>query len=910
LSERGGGTILFRMGRPPVPDGPGEANEPRVEPWPFVDRDARLETVLAVLDGGDPGVVVVSGPRGAGRTRLAREAVSTLQRKGRASAWAAGARGAAAIPLGALAHLVPVAGARADPAAAWQALISALDSQDTGLPAVIAIDDAHLLDDLSAALLHKVALTRSASMVFTVLTGAPAPDPVDALWKDGLATRVGLRALTRADVHRLLEAALGGPPESRMSEMLWRSSGGDAVLVRELVQAGHEEGHLTRVEGIWQWRGDIPLTDWLREVVRTRLGDTTEAELGALELLALAGSLELHDVIALGSAEVVANLERRGLIVVEQAARRPVARLAQPLDARVICAQTPHAMAARFRSQLARTDSVRRWASKDPLRIGPLLLQLQLQPHEPAPDADVLARAAVHANAASDHSGAEQLARAALEEGAGPSAAVTLAEALRWQGRPEEAERVGGEAARAEMSPAVADSLAVTRMLNLFFGLGRVEDALTLADRAEGSDGVAELVEQALRLATGEPLKHEDPAVATPDDARPPRRGLWAQALRIGELALLGHPDEALANAGSAWSALDEVGDSTEAGFVRSQVMQGEWMALVLDGQLQEAQALAGRRHEATMARTPSPIDAVAALGQGATALAAGRVAESLHWLTAAAVRLDECDPIGALGVCRVKQAQAFGLLGRSDRATATLLAARSSPTLRILGPEFLLAEAWCAAAAGREDEAGAAALRAAAAADELGQRPVAARSLHTAVCLGRAAEVVDRLHKLAGELGGRLVIAYAAHAAAAALASGDALDTVAVEFQELGAMSLAADASAQAAEAHRHAGHRRRAAASGAQAAALARAAGGLSTPALDKLTPYALTEREQEIAMLAAAGVRNQAIAARLVLSVRTVETHLAHVYDKLGISSRAALRDALSKQAGRTDGRRQIS
>jgi DNA-binding CsgD family transcriptional regulator len=61
----------------------------------------------------------------------------------------------------------------------------------------------------------------------------------------------------------------------------------------------------------------------------------------------------------------------------------------------------------------------------------------------------------------------------------------------------------------------------------------------------------------------------------------------------------------------------------------------------------------------------------------------------------------------------------------------------------------------------------------------------------------------------------------------------------------------------------------------------------------------PYALTGREREVATLAAQGVSNQEIARRLVLSVRTVETHLARVYDKLGINNRGALRDTLTAE-----------
>ena len=52
------------------------------------------------------------------------------------------------------------------------------------------------------------------------------------------------------------------------------------------------------------------------------------------------------------------------------------------------------------------------------------------------------------------------------------------------------------------------------------------------------------------------------------------------------------------------------------------------------------------------------------------------------------------------------------------------------------------------------------------------------------------------------------------------------------------------------------------------------------------------ALTPTELEVSALAAEGLTNPEIGRRLFISPRTVETHLSHVYSKLGISSRVEL------------------
>ena len=51
-------------------------------------------------------------------------------------------------------------------------------------------------------------------------------------------------------------------------------------------------------------------------------------------------------------------------------------------------------------------------------------------------------------------------------------------------------------------------------------------------------------------------------------------------------------------------------------------------------------------------------------------------------------------------------------------------------------------------------------------------------------------------------------------------------------------------------------------------------------------------LTRREREIAALAARGLTNREIAARLVVSVRTVEGHLYQAFGKLGVTARVEL------------------
>jgi DNA-binding NarL/FixJ family response regulator len=371
---------------------------------------------------------------------------------------------------------------------------------------------------------------------------------------------------------------------------------------------------------------------------------------------------------------------------------------------------------------------------------------------------------------------------------------------------------------------------------------------------------------------------------------------VWASSATGAGLAVQGRTTEALSAVEAGWTALSRCTIEPEIASCRQILAHAEISALLRAGRVSDAVARATALHEWSMSQPQWAGDALAAAHLGWASLAAGRPRTALRWLAEAAAGLGQCDPGGFRELCIALLAQTHAQLGDVAQARRLLDASEIGRHCAVFEPEWLMAEAWQAAAEDRTALAIDRAQQAATVAGDMGQRAVEAQALHAAVRLGRAGEVADRLRQLAEQVEGPLAAAYSAHAEAAAANAGGGLDEVAAEFEKLGARLLATDAAAHAAAAHLRTGDRRRAAASTARAAGLARACEDIRTPALEQLAPRPLTTREGEVASLVVQGLKNQAIAERLVLSVRTVEAHLANAYAKLGISSRAELAKAL--------------
>jgi DNA-binding NarL/FixJ family response regulator len=72
---------------------------------------------------------------------------------------------------------------------------------------------------------------------------------------------------------------------------------------------------------------------------------------------------------------------------------------------------------------------------------------------------------------------------------------------------------------------------------------------------------------------------------------------------------------------------------------------------------------------------------------------------------------------------------------------------------------------------------------------------------------------------------------------------------------------------------------------------------AGGAHRPTQQTADLGDLTTQQQQITELAAAALTNKEIGTRLIRSARTVGNHPYQIFPKLGVTSRAALRDALT-------------
>lgn len=616
-----------------------------IESWPLTGRVGELRLLEQLRRQEQPSGIVLTGAAGVGKTRLAREAACAAERRGAVVRWVAATSSAAAVPLGAFAPLVGDVGS--DPGRLLSVAVDAVldDAGQGGI--LISVDDAHLLDELSAALVHRLALDDRTTMVVTVRSGEPAPDAVTALWRDRILGRLELSPLSEVDTAALLRSVLGGPLDSGVVRRLWTMTRGNALYLRQLVDGEREAGRLACPGGDWRWSGRSALSPSLTDLVRARMG-ALDGPVGAVvELLAFGEPLGVPLLSALTTPDAVEDAEQRGLVEVRPDRRRMEARLAHPLFGEVVragCGQIrARALRGRLASALAGTGDRR---VDDRLRRAVLALDSDLPP-----DPGLLTDAAHRAAELLDAPLAERLARAAVGAGGGFEPAFTLATVLVGATRPAEAE-LGAliEHAHTDTDRVRAAVLQVTNLASMREEPAAARIALDEASAAV-IDPTARLelagVRAYLHAVMGRPVQALEVAEAVlvepglSDSAT--SFACWAAGYSLG---VLGRADELAAVVERGAAAASRHNDLA---WLAVSMRGGQIFAFVNAGYLREAAALAAdcRRQFADLA-LPAVI---ARILSGAVELGTGRVRTAVGVLQETRSALEPYGKAGGLVV-------------------------------------------------------------------------------------------------------------------------------------------------------------------------------------------------------------------------------------------------------------------
>ena len=868
--------------------------------WPLTGRAEELRIIEAAITDPNSAGIVIRGAAGVGKSRMAREALTSAASKGGEVRWAVATSSARDLPLGAFAPWTP---ASTDNLQLVRGVIESLTSAPGGTIAVVGVDDVHLLDDLSAFVLHQIVQRRAAKVVLTVRSGEAIPAGVQEVWTGGQFEWLDLQPLSAGETTALLSAVLGGPSTEAAARRIWKLTRGNALYLHHIVEQELSHGRLVEQHGYWWWSGEPVVAPALIELVESRIGALPPGIGDVIDALAVGEPIELGSLARITDPAAVEEADVRGLITLEQVDGAVEVRIAHPLYGEVRRERAPPTRLRRLRGLVAEELAAgdRRDDARIVVRRATLMVDSDLDP-----DPGLLLIAARTAIGL-DTPLAERLARAAVQAGGGVQSQLTHCYCLVWSGRAAEAERELATLVEHATTDLERVQVAEQRAHNLFWSLRRPADAEAVLDDTDRqlTEPSARHLLAAPRAAIcadlGRPRQAVEAATeALAEASLPDHLVVLASWGLVGGLGMLGRADEIGAVSARGYAA---VARAPNAAVMRMGLVYRHMIGLKLAGYLYEAEriALEARRESQD---SWYPHSSLVLLGQAA--LAKGHVDNAVRWLREAHGSLDDAigDGSGWLFRCRLSLTQALAMAGQVSAAKQALadLDENRHPAFAFLEPELMLARAWVAAAEGALSQALVLAHQAADLAADAGQLAYEVLALQTAVGFGDCG-AADRLATLATKVDGPRAGVAARFAAALEAGDGAELAAVSEEFERMGDLVAAVDAAAHAALAYRREDLRGSALVCSTRAEALAEQCGGASTPALRQASErLPLTDREREIVMLLGEGLSSPAIAERLTLSARTVEGHIYRAMAKTGTSSRDELAALLPRRKPR--------
>ena len=880
----------------------------------LIGRQRELGRIAAAFARPDCHGIALIGMAGVGKTRLADECRHLAEQSGMTVVVASANETSARLTLGALAHLLPPASNLADlhqdlqPAQLLQSARLALAQRAGDHPLVIFIDDAHYLDSVAAHLINHLAASGDVFVILTIRSGMAVPAAITSLWKDDIIDRLDLGELADDDIGPIAEQLLGGPLDLEAKSWLNRTSGGNALFLRELTLAGREDGSFVNDRAVWRLSPARRIASpRLIELLEQRLNGLPPDQLRAVHIIALAEPIGLEIIEELVGIDCLDALDQRGLVKVIADGKRLSIALTHPLYVEAIRRET---MTIRKRADLTvvanavLTRGARR--REDAVRIAGWQLT-----RGGTADPEVLYRAGLAAVLNFDDHAALELTTAGLEQNLTPEMHVEF-RICRGLAR----SRLGRYTPAAEdlqiasdlaVRPDQISRSGVLLAAAVLEATGKIElGKRILADAIGRLSGESEQLDLRLELATlladaGQPIE-ADHELARIDahSLTASQRVVRALALASSQLSA-GRPLAALATADAGLhdhlSNLDvattyhpsshfppRILGLIDLGRFASAIHESRWLIQRGQADRRLLSITGGQMLEAlTLMRQ----------GRARSALEAARhaIAEASEQLPAYMVRV-------LWAVC----AEAHASLGDVPSAVAALheFEQRNSSTAGFSAVESVLTPARVARAQGDTSRDEAALIAGVVDNLAVGNRRAAIAVLDELVHVHHSAPAARQLLEVtAGSENPFIeVLVIQARAVLSPLVEQPAIHASAAEkFQMYGMHLRAAEAAAYASELAGALGDQR-ARTRYEHLAATARAAcevpNSRATVGLGAVVM--LTNRERDIALRVGRGDSSKEVAAALFLSVRTVDNHLQRIYSKLGVSSRKELRAAI--------------
>jgi DNA-binding CsgD family transcriptional regulator/tetratricopeptide (TPR) repeat protein len=865
---------------------------------PLTGRENELNAIRRALSRvGDYSGAVIVGAAGVGKTRLAREVLNRAEASGERTYWIVGTQSARQLPLGAF--TASICDNMADPISDVRRVISSLVAQQRKGRVLIGVDDAHLLDGLSAHVVHQLAQAHGTRMVVTVRTGGEEPDAITALWKDDLLIRLDLQPLSALDTHRVIETTLGGVVDSRSAKRFWKLTGGNALFLRQLLKDQIAAGAIRQVAGVWMWDERVAVSDSIGDMVSRQLSRLTPDVALVVDTLSQYEPLAVDVLCDLVHRRDLEVAEQMNLVTVERSGSKLMARLAHPLFGELRRAAASEIYLSRIRGKLAQR------LAKEPdadvhatVRRALLALESDLPP-----DPDLFLEAARFAMTLLDLDLSDRFAIAAADAGASEAVGRLRAISLVGRGRGDQAEVILAGIGRDDPD---GHHWATVRAANLIWNLGHPRQAATILDGLASTPESA--AEQAERAAVESCV---DAVMARCETAAEKARAALRSPTLPDFHAMLA--SVALTIAHGALGSIDDIADVVAEAIDRAITsFQASPMRFWYGGVYARACRLSGHINECVrsakqLAESARDVPGLAyanlAFLQGHAELARGEIPAAVKLLHEALAGAEKHSvTTGLRPASCFALAEAHAKLGQPDAAQDAINEAQ-----RCVPADYLFMQTGLAVAGGWVLAAGGYLTDAISKVHAAGEDARKRNQLtHELACVQVAAQWGDtsgatRAGELANEIALPLANAVARHTESLLADDGEGLLVASADYRALGDRAAAADVAAQAAVAFSRKQQRKRSLHAAALAQELATACGGLCTPALRNPIGQPLTGRQREIIELVAAGLSNKEIADRLVTSVRTVEGHVYRAYQRLGAGSREELVDMLRAGQG---------